>query len=105
MCSHQPQAGFREMVLGWCRASGFEPEVAHSASSTAAMAELVAAGLGVALVPRSATGRESRDVAYRPLVNPPLLLETAAVWRAEAMTTGLRLFLDHVIKAARQPKG
>ena len=104
MCSHQPQAGFREMVLGLCRASGFEPEVAHSASSTAAMAELVGAGLGVALVPQSATGRESRDVAYRPLVNTPLRLETAAVWRADAMNPGLRLFLDHVIKAARQPK-
>ena len=59
MCSRQPQAGFRETVLGLCRANGFEPLVAHSASSTAAMAELVAAGLGVALVPQSAAGRNS----------------------------------------------
>ena len=103
MCSHQPQAGFRETVLGLCRASGFVPRVAHSASSTAAMAELVAASLGVALVPESATDRESTGVAYRPLANTPLRLETAAVWRAEAMTPVLRLFLDHAVKAARQP--
>ena len=104
MCSRQPQAGFRETVLGLCRANGFEPQVAHSASSTAAMAELVAAGLGVALVPQSVAGRSSLGVAYRPLDGPPLRLETAAVWRAEAMSPVLRLFLDHAITAARQPK-
>ena len=104
MCSRQPEAGFRETVLALCRANGFEPQVVHSASSTAAMAELVAAGLGVALVPQSATDRASTGVAFRPLANTPLRLETAAVWRAEAMTPALRLFLDHAIKAARQPK-
>ncbi len=104
MCSHQPQAGFRETVLGLCRANGFEPQVAHSASSTAAMAELVATGFGVALVPRSAADHKSVGVAYRPLAKTPLQLETAAVWRAEAMSPLLRLFLDHAIMAARQPK-
>ncbi len=104
MCSRQPEAGFRETVLALCRANGFVPRVAHSASSTAAMAELVAAGLGIALVPQSAAGREPMGVAYRPLANTPLRLETAAVWRAEAMTPVLRLFLDHAIKAAQQPK-
>ena len=104
MCSRQPQAGFRETVLGLCRTNGFEPRVAHSASSTAAMAELVAAGLGVALVPQSAADRNSTGVAYRSLDGTPLRLETAAVWRAEAMSPVLRLFLDHAINAAQQQK-
>ncbi len=104
MCSRQPQAGFRETVLGLCRVNGFVPRIAHSASSTAAMAELVAAGLGVALVPQSVTDREPAGVAYRPLADTPLRLETAAVWRAEAMTPVLRLVLDHAVKAARHPR-
>jgi DNA-binding transcriptional LysR family regulator len=105
MCSRQPEAGFRETVLGLCRSTGFVPQVAHSASSTAAMAELVAAGLGLALVPQSATGQEHPGITYKPLATTPLVLEIAAVWRAEAMTSLLRLFLDHAIKAARPQKG
>ena len=96
--------GLSGTVLGLCRANGFEPRVTHSASSTAAMAELVATGLGVALVPQSAADHKSVGVAYRPLAKTPLQLETAAVWRAEAMGPLLRLFLDHAIVAARQPK-
>ena len=68
------------------------------------MAELVATGLGEALVPESATDRESTGVAYRPLANTPIRLETSAVWLVGAMTPTLRLFLDHAVKAARQPK-
>ena len=100
LCSRQPEAGFRETVLGLCHANGFAPQVAHSASSTAAMAELVAAGLGVALVPRSAADRAHAGVAYRPLAGKGVELSVAAVWRPEAMTPVLRVFLDHVVKAA-----
>ena len=105
MCSRQPRAGFRETVVGLCRAGGFTPRVAHSASSTAAMAELVAAGLGMALVPRSASDRETAGVAYRPLAGAPLVLEVAAVWQADAMTPGLRLLLDQAVETARRPGG
>ena len=102
MCSRQPRAGFRETVLGLCRSRGFTPRVAHSASSTAAMAELVAAGLGVALVPQSASERQAAGVTYRPLAGAPLVLEVAAVWRADAMTPGLRLLLDQAVEMARR---
>ncbi len=105
MCSRQPQAGFHETVLGLCQATGFVPRVGHSASSTAAMAELVAAGLGVALVPQSATGQKHSGAAYRSLANRPLMLEVAAVWRAEAMTPALRLFLDQAVKTSRRSEG
>ena len=104
LCARQPETGFRETVLGLCRANGFEPRVAHSASSTAAMAELVARGLGVALVPRSAADRAHVGVAYRPLAGAPLELSVAAVWRSDAMTPVLRVFLDHVIKITTYKK-
>ena len=105
MCSRQPRAGFRETVLGLCRANGFAPRVAHSASSTAAMAELVAAGLGVALVPQSASERQAAGVVYRPLAGAPLVLEVAAVWQAGAMSPGLRRLLDQAVKTARTKGG
>ena len=68
------------------------------------MAELVAAGLGVALVPQLAVGGGAASVVYRPLARTPRRLETAAVGRAEAMTHALRVFLDQAVKASRQPK-
>ncbi len=101
MCSRQPQTGFHETVLGLCRTSGFMPQVVHSASSTAAMAELVAAGLGVALVPQSVTRQKHPGAVYRPLAKAPLTLEVAAVWQPEAMTPLLRLLLDQAVKASR----
>ena len=104
LCSRQSQTGFHEVVLDLCRATGFVPRLVHGASSTATMAELVAAGLGVALVPQSATGQGHAGVIYKTLASTPLVLEIAAVWRAEAMTPVLRLFLDHGIRAARGPQ-
>ncbi len=101
LCSHQPDAGFRERVVDLCRANGFEPRASHAASSTAAMAALVAANLGVALVPRSAAGQEPAGVIYRPLANAPLTLEIAAVWRPETMSPALRLMLDQAVRVTR----
>lgn len=102
LCSRQPETGFRETMVDLCRAHGFEPRASHAASSTASMAALVAAGLGVALVPRSAAGREQAGIVYRPLADAPLTLEVAAVWRPEGMSPALRLLLDHAVQAARR---
>ncbi len=104
MCSRQPRQGFHETVLALCRATGFVPRVAHAASSMAAMTELVAAGLGVALIPQSATGQRHAGVIYKSLTDTPLRLEVAAIWRADAMTPALRTLLDHGIKIARLAK-
>lgn len=43
-----------QVVLGGCHAAGFTPQVAHRSADWAAVMALVAAGLGVALVPRLA---------------------------------------------------
>ncbi|MGW2474717.1 LysR substrate-binding domain-containing protein [Streptomyces sp. NPDC001665] len=51
-----------EITVSACRAAGFVPEQAHSASGWTAILALVAAGLGVALVPRMASAeRHGRE--------------------------------------------
>ncbi len=102
VCPRYRQVGFHETIVGLCRSTGFVPRVAHEASSSTMMAELVAAGLGLALVPRSATAHAHPGVIYQPLAGAPLVLEIAAVWLAEAMTPALRLFLDQAVKTARR---
>ncbi|NUK26946.1 LysR family transcriptional regulator [Streptomyces lunaelactis] len=47
-----------EITLAACEAAGFVPEQAHSAAGWTAILAMVEAGMGVALVPRMATGPE-----------------------------------------------
>ena len=49
-----PSSSYRQMLVAACREAGFEPRVAFEIEDTHAGAALVAAGLGVALLPRLA---------------------------------------------------
>lgn len=71
-----------EAVLRTCRDAGYTPRREHVAPGTAVLVALVAAGLGVALVPASVravplAGVEFRDVAGAGSV------ELSLAWRAE----------------------
>ncbi|MFD9072806.1 LysR family transcriptional regulator [Streptomyces lasiicapitis] len=55
-----------EITLAACEAAGFVPEQAHSAAGWEAILAMVGAGMGVALVPRMASGRGG-GVAMREL--------------------------------------
>ncbi|WP_433893604.1 LysR substrate-binding domain-containing protein [Streptomyces sp. CA-111067] len=59
---------WREITLAACADAGFVPEQAHAAADWPAIFALVAAGMGIALVPRMATSGGLRsEVAVRPL--------------------------------------
>lgn len=59
---------WREITLAACADAGFVPEQAHAAADWPAIFALVAAGMGIALVPRmSASGALTQDLAVRPL--------------------------------------
>lgn len=59
---------WREITLAACADAGFVPEQAHAAADWPAIFALVAAGMGIALVPRmSASGALTHDLAVRPL--------------------------------------
>ncbi len=105
MCPRYRLSGFHETILDLCRTAGFEPHVDHEASSKTMVTELVASGLGVSLVPESATAHRHPGVVYRPLADAPWPLEIAAVWLDERMNPALRAFLDQAIEVARRRNG
>jgi DNA-binding transcriptional LysR family regulator len=72
---------WRDITLTACADAGFVPEQAHAAADWPAIFALVAAGLGIALVPRMATtGGLRQEVAVRPLdVDRPRRRIVAAV--------------------------
>jgi DNA-binding transcriptional LysR family regulator len=73
-CSH--------IVAGICAAAGFSPDVQHYCREWDAVAALVGAGVGVALIPRSAQPLRPHDVAVLPVAGAPATRLLFALMRA-----------------------
>ncbi len=63
-------AGFNEYFYGLCHEAGFEPDIAHEASSFATLLGLVAAGFGATILARSLERLHLENVVYRRLATP-----------------------------------
>jgi DNA-binding transcriptional LysR family regulator len=70
------------IVTGICAAAGFSPDVQHYCQEWDAVAALVAAGVGVALIPRSAQPLRPRDLAVLPVAGAPATRLLFALTRA-----------------------
>lgn len=58
---------FGDHVLSACRSAGFEPDIRHRANDVTLIAELVADGHGVALLPALGRPEQQPGIAIRPL--------------------------------------
>jgi len=67
-----PLAGLPLALLRAAAGTGFDPQVRYEGEDFAAVLALVAAGLGIALLPRLATQKPPLGVAIRPLLDAPL---------------------------------
>lgn len=65
--------GLYDTILSACSAAGFAPNVAQEAPRITSTLNLVAAGLGVSIVPDSLQRLQMDGIAYRPLRADPLL--------------------------------
>jgi len=88
-----------------CRAAGFTPRVVQEVAGWHTVASLVAAGVGVAFVPRAHAQLQRPGVAYRPVRGLRVEMSMAAVWRRggrspvrERFVTALR-----TVARARRP--
>lgn len=75
-----------------CRGGGFEPTPAHQVGETSTMLALVAAGLGVALVPESAGALTLTGVVFRR-TDSPVTVDLALAWRRDDRSPVLRQVL------------
>lgn len=74
-----PGSSVHDATVRACREAGFAPRVEHQGASTSVLLALVAAGLGVALVPASARALPLAGVVFRELVDAPSV-ELALAW-------------------------
>lgn len=80
----KPGYGFRDLCLAACREAGFEPTVAFESTQIDTLQAMVAAGLGVTLVPRMAAERARRPTpAFLRLEGQPLRRTLAFAWRRD----------------------
>jgi molybdate transport repressor ModE-like protein len=72
-----------DWLVGTLRRDGTEPRIVHTASEHSTQLALVAAGLGVAVIPR--LGREPAPPSIRFVpIDPPPVRHVFALWRASA---------------------
>src|SRR6218665_3008571 len=76
---------------------GTAPRIRYRVTNIPAVLSLVAAGLGVALVPASlASLRIGGEVAYRPLTGVAQRMELSVAYRRDAHAPAVRIFLEVV---------
>jgi DNA-binding transcriptional LysR family regulator len=87
--------GLNAQVLAACSSAGFRPHVIQKDIwLTQTILSLVAAGLGVALVPRSAARLQRAGIAYLPLSHTAHTIPLGAVWRRDSRSPALSRFLE-----------
>jgi DNA-binding transcriptional LysR family regulator len=63
-------SGIKDMLLEVCREAGFEPQAVEEVHRIIAAIQLVAAGLGISVVPQSLSSIQPNNVVYRAFEPP-----------------------------------
>jgi DNA-binding transcriptional LysR family regulator len=93
-----------DSILARLRRSGFVPQVVYETDSLLARLRIVAAGLGVSLVPDYAVRLPREGVVFRPLAEPAPIVGFGAVHDPARTTPALAAFLAVVREAAARPR-
>ncbi|QBR04324.1 LysR substrate-binding domain-containing protein [Paraburkholderia pallida] len=83
-------------VMLACETAGFSPRIAMEAWQTASMVSLVAAGMGVALLPEQVRSCPHPKVVFKTISDQSehLELKIAAVWHPDRVSAGVRAVLS-----------
>jgi DNA-binding transcriptional LysR family regulator len=84
-------SGLRTVLENACREAGIAPRITAETSDLASLVELAAEGIGVAVLPQSAT--DGADVTVLKLTRPRLRRRTALAWNETANSPAGRAFL------------
>lgn len=85
------------LLRGICRKAGFDPHIAQRATQIQTAISLVAAGIGVALVPLSAKDLPQKGVAYRRLMETQCA-QLLLAYRTDDTSPAVHDFVDVVRK-------
>lgn len=89
---------FAEQLLQACAAAGFTPRVAQTVSEVPAQLSLIAAGLGVGLVPASTQAYQAQALVFRPLTGTQPSTGVHAVMRQDRRKAVIDTFVNYLIE-------
>lgn len=99
----EPAGRTREIMDGWFASQGVRPVPMMELGSVEAIKNMVAAGLGVSLIPELATGSRHSGLVHRRL-DPPLQRHLCLVMRVDkVLDAGLRTFLAELRAEVPKP--
>jgi DNA-binding transcriptional LysR family regulator len=91
-----PRPSFADQVLSAFHDRGLEPAGVTEVRELQVALGLVAAGMGITVVPKSALGLKRSDVCYRPFDDPQLVSPIIMSTRAHDHSADIRSFLELV---------
>ncbi|HWK28620.1 MAG TPA: LysR substrate-binding domain-containing protein [Solirubrobacter sp.] len=100
LLTHGGSPGLRAALAGALAELGGEELVTQEVAEMQTVIGLVAAGVGLSLVPESVRALERHGVTYRPLTGGPPAVRLAMAWRAADDSPVLRRFLTQARAAA-----
>ncbi|WP_010140003.1 LysR family transcriptional regulator [Oceanicola sp. S124] len=97
--------GYQDIVFQYCRAAGYTPEIVQRVSHTKAVAVLVAAGLGVGVLPSWVEHEPIEGMTVRPLPELPEAISLVAAWRVDSLNPFVDIFVQclQACLSARSP--
>jgi DNA-binding transcriptional LysR family regulator len=87
--------GLHDEILGLFARAGLSPSIGQEAIQLQTIVSLVAAGLGVAVVPASLRNLGRKGVVYRVPAGRPAQVEVGLAWRADDPSPTLQRFIGH----------
>jgi DNA-binding transcriptional LysR family regulator len=90
-----------DRVISLCRDAGFSPNIAAMASVASGVLTLVAAGEGIAILPRNTLKLASGEVAVSSIRSRDATIEVVIAWNARREGPLHRAFLDQARRARR----
>lgn len=85
--------GLYDSIISFCQQAGFSPIAAQEALQMQTIVSLVAAEMGVAIVPESMQNFQRRGVVYKPLQESSPIVSIALIWR-DNPTPAVQRFLQ-----------
>lgn len=89
-----------EFLVRLCRSAGFEPNVVRQSDRAQSIVELVAAGVGVSILPEHFQRYQAQCV-MRPLIPKPPALSLCMVWRRRDTSLALQALRTMILRRFR----
>ncbi|GAB2631338.1 LysR family transcriptional regulator [Nocardia goodfellowii] len=85
---------FHDQLISLCHQAGFAPRIRHETRHMATTVSLVAAGLGISLVPASVRALRTQDITYVPLADTAAGIDLTMAWRTDAAGPTVHRFIE-----------